>query len=93
MDTSVSNTVLEEPLSPVAEFLTTSRLHLVDELVRELSVQNDPDQLIRSFSRYAELFIQMDGVVSVSRRGLQPDRKSTRLNSSHIQKSRMPSSA
>ena len=25
--------------------------------------------------------------------GLQPDRKSTRLNSSHIQKSRMPSSA
>ena len=34
-----------------------------------------------------------DRVVGVTGYAVRPDRKSTRLNSSHIQKSRMPSSA
>ena len=47
-----------------------------------------------------ELLVRLDGVLTLAqiRQGmsaaaLETDRKSTRLNSSHIQKSRMPSSA
>ena len=42
--------------------------------------------------RFARLVAKADGVMS-GWAALSPDRKSTRLNSSHIQKSRMPSSA
>ena len=37
--------------------------------------------------------VDLDRLEAISSRGDVPDRKSTRLNSSHIQKSRMPSSA
>ena len=45
--------------------------------------------------RYPFLMIDraVDLVADVSAVGIKKDRKSTRLNSSHIQKSRMPSSA
>ena len=42
-----------------------------------------------AFAQYGE-DLNGDGIVSVKQ---QPDRKSTRLNSSHASKSRMPSSA
>ena len=55
------------------------------------------DKLITVEQRYDEL-LQLLGTAQVQSdssefRKLSKDRKSTRLNSSHIQKSRMPSSA
>jgi sigma-B regulation protein RsbU (phosphoserine phosphatase) len=62
-------TVLPSDNSEV--FLATSRLHMVDELVRDLSLQDDPESLIRAFSRQGDLFLRIDGIVSLSRRGLE----------------------
>ena len=47
---------------------------------------------MRAAAVFAEIYFSY-GEDSKARELLRPDRKSTRLNSSHIQKSRMPSSA
>jgi sigma-B regulation protein RsbU (phosphoserine phosphatase) len=54
--------------------MKASRIERLDLLVRELSVQDDPDQLIRVFSREADLLMPRDGVISVTRRELDPFR-------------------
>jgi sigma-B regulation protein RsbU (phosphoserine phosphatase) len=43
----------------------------MDALVKELSIQDDPDRLVRIFSLQANMFEPRDGVVSVSRRDLE----------------------
>ena len=48
--------------------------------------------LLRTFNRMFELYPEQRAEGSINLDG-EKDRKSTRLNSSHIQKSRMPSSA
>jgi sigma-B regulation protein RsbU (phosphoserine phosphatase) len=50
--------------------MTPSRLQLVDSLVRELSIQEDAERLIRVFSQQSDLLWQRDGLVTVSRRDL-----------------------
>ena len=53
-------------------------------------------RLFKDNSRYkGDLFVSVNGVNYKIRRGVEVevDRKSTRLNSSHYQQSRMPSSA
>jgi sigma-B regulation protein RsbU (phosphoserine phosphatase) len=50
----------------------TSRIDRIDELVRELSVQDDPHELLRVFSRQADLILPRDGIVSLTRRDLEP---------------------
>ena len=50
---------------------------------------HEPDAIAEALTDDAQ-FITVNGAWTTSRAG---DRKSTRLNSSHIQKSRMPSSA
>jgi len=50
--------------------MTTSRLQHIDALVRELSVQEDPERLIRVFSQHAEHIWQRDGVITATRREL-----------------------
>ena len=45
------------------------------------------------FVTAASLFDGHDAAINIMRRILQGDRKSTRLNSSHVVTSRMPSSA
>src|SRR5437870_5219994 len=51
---------------------TNDRRDRMDALVRELSIQDDPDQLVRILSRQADLVLQRDAVTSVSRRNLEP---------------------
>jgi sigma-B regulation protein RsbU (phosphoserine phosphatase) len=54
--------------------MTLSRLQRIDELVKELSFQDDPDRLIRVFGRQADLLLRRDGLVTVSRRDLEKPR-------------------
>ncbi len=49
----------------------SSRLERIDALVRELSVQDDPERLIRVFSRQADLVVRRDGLITVTRRDLE----------------------
>ncbi len=49
-----------------------SRLQRIDDLVKELSFQDDPDRLVRVFNRQADLLLPRDGLVTVSRRDLEP---------------------
>ena len=49
--------------------------------------------LLAKLGRFDEAQAMVQGVQDEVRQGAKEDRKSTRLNSSHIQKSRMPSSA
>lgn len=44
----------------------------LDALVRELSFQNDPDRLVRAFGRQADLFHDVDAMVTANNRGLEP---------------------
>ncbi len=43
-----------------------SRLERLDELVKELSFQEDPDRMIRVFNRRHDLLLRYDGLVTVS---------------------------
>ena len=49
-----------------------SRLERLDELVKELSFQDDPDRLVRVFNRRHDLLLRYDGLVTVGRRDLEP---------------------
>jgi sigma-B regulation protein RsbU (phosphoserine phosphatase) len=51
-----------------------SRLEQMDALVRELSCQDDPDRLIRVFGRQSDLLYPRDGLITLSRRDLDPPR-------------------
>ncbi len=50
--------------------MTSARLQRIDDLVRELSFQDDPDRLVRVFGKQSDLLFRRDGIVSVSRREL-----------------------
>ncbi|MCI0460233.1 MAG: serine/threonine-protein phosphatase [Gemmataceae bacterium] len=54
--------------------MPSSRLQLIDQLVKELSFQDDPDRLIRVFGEQSALLFRHDGLVTVSRRDLEPPR-------------------
>ena len=67
------------------------------KLRRYFSLQNftDPFRVLKGFSEANRLIKQLKPDVIFSKGGFVsvPDRKSTRLNSSHVKRSRMPSSA
>jgi sigma-B regulation protein RsbU (phosphoserine phosphatase) len=48
-----------------------TNLQRIDELVKELSFQDDPDRLVRVFGRDSDLLLRRDGLVTVSRRDLE----------------------
>src|SRR5262245_59639604 len=52
--------------------MTPSRLEQMDALVKELNFQDDPDRLVRVFGRQSDLLYPRDGIVTVSRRELEP---------------------
>jgi sigma-B regulation protein RsbU (phosphoserine phosphatase) len=51
--------------------MTASRLQRLDDLVRELSIQEDPDRLVRVYTRHNDLTIGYDGMLTVGRRDLE----------------------
>src|SRR5437773_1423625 len=50
--------------------MTTTRLDRIDSLVRELSLEDDPERLIRVFSQQADLLWKRDGLLTLTRRDL-----------------------
>jgi phosphoserine phosphatase RsbU/P len=54
--------------------MTPSRLQRIDRLVREMSHLDDPDRLIRVFGEQSGALFQHDGLVTISRRGLDAPR-------------------
>jgi sigma-B regulation protein RsbU (phosphoserine phosphatase) len=52
--------------------MASLRLERLDALVKELSVQEDPEHLIRVFDRQANMIFPRDGLITVSRRELEP---------------------
>jgi phosphoserine phosphatase RsbU/P len=52
--------------------MASLRLERLDALVKELSVQEDPEDLLRVFDRQAEMVLRRDGVVTLTRRELEP---------------------
>jgi phosphoserine phosphatase RsbU/P len=49
-----------------------SRLEQMDALVKELSCQDDPDHFIRVFARRSDLLFPCDGMITLTRRDLEP---------------------
>ena len=49
-----------------------SQVERTDDLVRQLSHEEDPDRIIRVFAGHDRQTLSRDGVVSLSRRGLAP---------------------
>ena len=58
--------------------MASLRLERLDALVRELSVQEDAEHLLRVFDRQAEMVLRRDGVVALTRRELEPRTASMR---------------
>jgi sigma-B regulation protein RsbU (phosphoserine phosphatase) len=56
----------------VNQSMSGTHVERIDALVRELSIQEDPEHLIRVFSQQADLIIPRDGVVTATRRELSP---------------------
>jgi sigma-B regulation protein RsbU (phosphoserine phosphatase) len=51
--------------------MTLSRLQRIERLVKEMSFQDDADRLVRVFAEQSGALFQHDGLVTVSRRGLE----------------------
>jgi sigma-B regulation protein RsbU (phosphoserine phosphatase) len=52
--------------------MASLRLERLDALVKELSVQEDPADLMRVFDRQANMVFPRDGLITVTRRDLEP---------------------
>src|SRR5438132_13029621 len=61
---------LGQPARQESRAVPSSRLQHIDALVRELSVQDDPERLIRVLSGHPEQLWPRDGLVTVPRRDL-----------------------
>jgi sigma-B regulation protein RsbU (phosphoserine phosphatase) len=57
-------------LAPAGSGQTHSRLRRIDDLVMEMSAQDDPERLVRVFARQGEFLVPRDGWLSISRRDL-----------------------
>ena len=58
-----------------------------------LAPEKRAELLLKELTLEEKVALMMDNSQAVERLGIKPDRKSTRLNSSHPNPSRMPSSA
>jgi sigma-B regulation protein RsbU (phosphoserine phosphatase) len=56
-----------------------TRLQRIDDLVKEMSAEDDADRLVRVFARHSDFLVRRDGFVTVSRRDLdEPHYRITR---------------
>jgi sigma-B regulation protein RsbU (phosphoserine phosphatase) len=53
------------------ELMSSVQLERIIDLVRELSFQDDPDRLVRVFTRQSDLIVRRDGLVTVACRELE----------------------
>jgi sigma-B regulation protein RsbU (phosphoserine phosphatase) len=58
------------PRAPAGNGQVLSRLRRIDDLVMEMSAQDDPERLVRVFARQGAFLVRRDGFLSVSRREL-----------------------
>jgi len=58
------------PLAPAGNGHVPSRLRRIDDLVMEMSVQDDAERLVRVFARQGAFLVRRDGFLSLSRRDL-----------------------
>src|SRR5271166_1994557 len=58
------------PRAPAGNGQPLSRLRRIDDLVMEMSVQDDAERLVRVFARQGAFLVRRDGFVSISRRDL-----------------------
>ena len=83
---SFSQTYAQSPVSYVSASDSLAALIKTD--------QSDTNKIIHlNLLGWELMFINPDTSILLGNQAVELDRKSTRLNSSHIQKSRMPSSA
>jgi sigma-B regulation protein RsbU (phosphoserine phosphatase) len=61
-----------QPAAPEGNGHTPSRLRRIDDLVMEMSAQDDADRLVRVFARQGAFLIPRDGLLSINRRDLDP---------------------
>ena len=93
----------EEPIATITFKYKTARRKFLDRVVWDRLRQNSPvyngDTIHTSSLSEATIWFSDGNIMDLSENTMaqvflsEEDRKSTRLNSSHIQKSRMPSSA
>ena len=90
IETSLLKTEIEDlylPYKPKRRTRATiAREKGLDALAQWIKALNQPDAAINDLSQEASKYIDIE-------KGVKTDRKSTRLNSSHVSQSRMPSSA
>ena len=87
--------------TPRIPFLFVANQLCLDFINTQFVLNGQPVDLLATFSDLVTWLVQVDLVTEEEAKKIerqwggqaQGDRKSTRLNSSHIQKSRMPSSA
>jgi sigma-B regulation protein RsbU (phosphoserine phosphatase) len=57
-----------------SDFMTSTRLTRINDLVKEMSFQDDPDRLVRVFNQQSDLLLRRDGIVTVNCRDLAEPR-------------------
>jgi sigma-B regulation protein RsbU (phosphoserine phosphatase) len=57
-------------MTPATEGVDTSRLWLIDDLVKEMSAQNDADRLVDVFARKGDFLVHRDTWLTLTRRDL-----------------------
>jgi phosphoserine phosphatase RsbU/P len=50
--------------------MTSTRIQRINDLVKEMSFQDDPDRLVRVFNQQSDLLLRRDGIVTVTCRDL-----------------------
>ena len=81
------------PKRPDLKVIITSATIDADRFARHFGSADKPAPVIEVSGRLYQVEVRYRPVDSTDKSEVKADRKSTRLNSSHIQKSRMPSSA
>lgn len=79
--TRLSSTGRSADLNPTAEGSWSERLALIVDMMKELSLQTDPQQMVENYVRRMQQLLPVDRRISLSRRGLRwPQYRVTRFS-------------